>query len=549
MRGTPLKRSDEVRARKTESGLVFLWILFLLVIMTTLCLTFLQKISVGTQATATRGDAMQAKYLSEAAADRATWRLLNEPGFPASDTVYYMHSKGDGRYGYKVRKPTLTKFGTDATVGAVGNVVKKNSYVQYLKPYDIITAYERFGQAPIPACRQLLGATYVDPTNWLNIGPGDIHYMTLKGCPIRKEIIMGTLDESNDINFAVWDGVSWGNLIEFTQDTGIFDNQCFDIAYENLSGDALVVGRYAALADVRYNIWDGNAWAFATAQIDANLTPTSTLVYVDMASKPNSDEILIALVDGIENLKVVQWDGSSFIDHGEIEIVMSQSEYGSAEVVYEQQSGDALVLWTRKNSSEIYTSVWDGAALTPVGLAQLPNCGTIPYVIRAAADPMSDYIFVAAVDKFLDLTVAVRDGNSWIDSREIETAVNFNYGQVLDVAWEHSGEEVMVAWPTGNNSYVRYFTWKKGTALTDHTVKTGSNFSAPMKLVRLSPIANTEKIILLVGDTYEVLLYSLWTGNTFLGNPAIMLESNFGPGGLPFGIAESGVTPYTGGSG
>ena len=43
---------------------------------------------------------MQADYLAEAAANHALWRLLNDPGFPADQTVYYMHDLGGGRYGY-----------------------------------------------------------------------------------------------------------------------------------------------------------------------------------------------------------------------------------------------------------------------------------------------------------------------------------------------------------------------------------------------------------------------------------------------------------------
>jgi hypothetical protein len=542
-------RSDEVRARKTESGLVFLWILFLLVIMTTLCLTFLQKVSVGTQATATRGDAMQAKYLSEAAADHATWRLLNEPSFPASETVYYMHSKGDGRYGYKVRKPTLTKFATVATVGAVGNVVRKNSYVQYLKPYDIITVYEPNGGLAIPVFRQLLGATFVDPADTLNLGTDDSQWVVLKGCPTRKEILMGTLDSTYHIKLAVWDGSTWGDLSEFSPSTGSAQYQCYDVAYESLSGDALVVGQYDNTGSVRYNVWNGSSWAFGTPQehsalLAGGINPS----YIDMASNPSSDEILIAEVDLTNDLKVVQWDGAAFNDQGEIDADLATDTYGSAEVVYEQQSGDALILWNHKNQDQIYYSVWSGASLSPV--SQLPDFGSVPFVIRAAADPKSDHIFVAAVDKLYDLNVAVWDGDSWIDSREIDPQIVTNTGQVLDVAWEQSGEDVVVAWqPWGTGYNIRYFSWRKGTALADHSVQVGPDVQNSAFLVRLLPISDTEKITLLVENNNNDLLYSLWTGNTLLGDPPIVLESNLGQGSLPFDMAESGVTPYTGGSG
>jgi hypothetical protein len=514
--------------------------------MSTLAFAFAHKVGIEMSANETRGHAMQAHYLAESAANHALWRLLNDPSFaPAADT-YYMHSFANGRYGYKVRKPSETTFATVATVGITGDIVTQQSYVQYLKPYNIITTYDKNGVS-IPQYRRLLGALFSDPADTVNDGSDMTQWMVLKGSPVKKEMIIGTLDAANDINLAVWDGAAWGNLIEFT--TSSYDvYNCFDIAYENLSGEGLVVGRYAGWGDVRYNIWDGNSWVFGTAQQDANLTPPSTLTYIDMASKPNSNEILIALVQGGKELKVVQWDGDAFIDHGQIDDTMATVEYGSAEIVYEQQSGDALVLWSHKNSSQIYYRVWSGASLGPQNLLLPFDFGGIPNVIRAAADPNSDYIFVAAVDKVYDLNVAVWDGNAWIDFREISTSVDDNAGQVLDVAWEHSGEDVIVAWPPSGDNNISYFRWQKGTALADHPVEIGPDFQAQPVLVRLHPIAGSQKIVLLGNNSSNELRYSLWSGNVFHGNPGVLLEVGFGTGYLPMDIAEFDIT-YTGGAG
>ncbi len=527
-----------------ESGMAFIWILLLLVIISTLSLSFLQKVVIGTSAAVSRESAMKAQYLARSAANHALWRLLNDPAFSPTGTDYDMHDFGDGRYGYKVRKPTLTQFGTVATVSAVENTVTKQSYVQYLKPYDIIVTYG-LAVGGIPKHRRLLGASWQDAADTVDIGGNEVKWMVLQGSPIKKEMIMGTLDGDNDINFAVWDGTSWGDLKEFT--TSSLDTyRCFDIAYENLSGEALVVGRYAASGDVRYNIWDGNAWAFATAQQDEDLTPDSTLTYIDMASKPNSDEILIGLIQGTNDLKMVQWDGTAFHDLTEIDTSTESDRLGSVEIVYEQQSGHALILWGHSGVHQIYYSVWDGAALSAVNL--LPDFGNDPKVIRAAADPTSDYIFVAAVDDREDLNVAVWDGNAWIDSREIETSGYADDEQIFDIAWEHSGQEVIIAWAPDSGTQVKYFKWVKGTALADHSVEIGPDIQAEPRHVRLLPIAGTEKIVLLGKNSNDELRYSLWSGNKFFGDPSLLLESSIEGSEFTFNIAESGIT-YTGGSG
>ena len=107
---------------------------------------------------------MEANYLARSAANHALWRLLNDPGFPASETVYYMHNLANGRYGYKVRKPSLTTFGTVATVGAIGDVVSKQSYVQYLKPYDRKNLCYYLRVEPFPRSGKLI-ISFRDITN------------------------------------------------------------------------------------------------------------------------------------------------------------------------------------------------------------------------------------------------------------------------------------------------------------------------------------------------------------------------------------------------
>ena len=533
---------------RSETGVGYVAILVLLAVLSTLVLGFIHKVGMQQSVVMNQKPGMQAHYLAESGANHALWRLLNEPGFPASVTVYYMHSLANGRYGYKVRKPTLTTFATVATVGAVGNVVTEQSYVQYLRPYNVITAYSRMSGV-IPKYRRLIGASWSENAlEAASMASGSAQWIVLRGCPARNEIIMGTIDSAQDMNLVVWNGTSWGNLIEFTQEAGVSMYRCFDIAYENSSGNALVIGRYSSAdGSQRYNIWDGNNWLFTTPQEDANLSTPSYLIHLTMASKPRSKEILIGSVFYNRNLKVTQWNGTSFIDQGVIEYDLATYMYGSAEIVYEQQSGEALVLWAKKNSNQIHYRQWDGTTLGPE--EQVPTFDGELRVIRAAADPNSDYIVVAGLDKFYDLNVAVWDGNSWIDSRELTTDAADTHGQVFDLAWELSGEDVVVAWAPrtgGYNSW--YLSWRKGTGLADHSVQAGPSVQTNTpRLIRLFPIGGTEKIALLVQNESNELRYSLWTGNTFLGDPAILLESlqaDF----VPFDIAESGVT-YTGGSG
>jgi hypothetical protein len=121
-------------SRNTESGMAFVTMLFIMVIISGLAMSFIYKSSITTSTAVKRGEGMQAHYLAESAANHAMWRLLNEESFPAAEDKYYMHSLAGGRYGYKVRRHTDTTFATVATVGAIGEHVVHQSYVLYVKP-------------------------------------------------------------------------------------------------------------------------------------------------------------------------------------------------------------------------------------------------------------------------------------------------------------------------------------------------------------------------------------------------------------------------------
>ena len=525
----------------SQSGLAYVALLILLAILTTMGMAFLFKGGIETSATEIRGTGMQVHYLAETAANHALWGLLNQPGFAPASDVYYMHSLEDGRYGYKVRRPTETTFATMATVGAIGDNVVNQSYVQYIFPSNVFTAYGS-STNPIPKYRRLIGAQWTDPVDIPTGATPSVHWTVLEGCPIRKEIVGGMLDGNDDINLVVWDGTSWGNSHTFTANAEM-NYKCFDIAYESQSGNALVVGRYDGSTTVRCNIWDGTAWIHAVAQPAFNLA-SGALRLVTMASCPGNDDILIATVNWNNELQLFRWNGAAFTDLGVIEDSTATDKHGVAQIVYEQQSGDALILWTARGT--IRYRVWNGVALGTENTVSGFNADV--FVLRAAADPASDYIVVAGIDKFYDITVAVWDGDAWIDYREVETSCGSRAVQALDVAWEASGEDALVIWQPSSSAFVRSLTWEKGTTLADSTVEQGPDFQNPW-LVRLHSISQSEKIILLVEDYSNDLRYSLWDGERFKGDPAILLESNIPvQNEIAFDLTEANV-PRTGGTG
>ena len=530
--------------RFEERGVSYVMVLFTIAVLGTMSLSFILMTGLQRDVASNYADRAQAHYLARAGVNVGTWRMLSEPGFPDSEEVYYMHSLGGGEFGYKVERPTATTFATVETVGTFHESEVRRSYTQ-LFPSNITAAYGQFEDA-IPDCRAMFGANWSNPAETVTTGAPEVYWLELAGCPVRKEIVMGTMDEENDINLAVWDGTSWGNSHVFS--TPVPQYKCFDIAYESQSGDALVVGRYDGTTLVRYNVWNGAEWLHATPQPAYNIAGGEVSL-VTMASCPGNDDILIATVDTNNNIRIVHWDGGSFNDQGEIVWDSSTVQYGVAQIVYETLSGDALILWGRNQVNNIRYMIWDGANLSP--LENLPDFGNEVNIVRAAADPTSDYIIVAGVDTQDDINVAVWDGDAWIDSREVETSAANSFAQCLDVAWEAAGEDAVIAWAPSGPTNVRTFTWRKGTGLDDSIVQDGPDFLAQPWVVRLLPVSDSERLVLLGQTEPGELRYSLWSGAGMKGDPAILLESSMSTwawANVTFDVAEVEV-PRTGGTG
>lgn len=388
-------------------------ILIILALLSSLSLAFLQKVGTETSATMKRGDAMQAHYLAESAANHAVWRMLNEPGFPAAGNVYYMNSLGAGRYGYKVRKPTMTTFATIATVGAKGDNVVNQGYVPYVIPSNVVATYGPNADL-LPDYRRMIGGSLSDAADTISLSSTPGGWIRIEGCPLRKEILMGTIDGSDDLNLAVWNGTTWGNQLIFNAIfTSLNKNlRTYDIAYESLSGDCVVVGWTGNQRDLAYTVWNGTAWAPDPPQLFYTIPGITSTQFICAASHPGRDDILFGMVDTTDNVRLFHWNGDTFNYLGEIEPSTATIDFGVLEIVFEQQSGEALIIWSKNAQNDIKYCTWSvsgGLSAT----ASLPAFDAVSNVIRVAADRTSDYIFLASLDTFSDINVAVWDGTTW----------------------------------------------------------------------------------------------------------------------------------------
>ncbi len=515
-----------------------------ILIATILGLAFIAMVGTHTAVSEGRNEAMQSQYLAETAVHHALWRFANEPGFPADETVYYMHDLAGGRYGYKMRRPTPTTFAAVATVGVVDDHVARQSYVPYVRPKDLLLSYGRKNDTS-PEYRRMFGTNWSDSGNTVEIYSEPVWWMELEGSPIGREAVMGVLDDNSDIHLAVWDGSSWGSERAFS--TGTNRNyKVFDLAYESQTGGALVVGRYDASGRAQYNYWDGLDWEYTTSQL-AFYHDGAVLANVVLDPNPKSDGILIGSICSDYNLDLHYWTGAGFVDLGQFDNDVNTYGHGCLDIVHEQQSGDAMVVWTHFKRPAVVYAALSGIATLDIGLA--PGFGSDDIrLVRVAADPASDYILMAAVLNNNELHAAAWDGDSWTDSALIESKVTHNDRHLFDVAWEAAGGQAMLAWgPDADKTVPHYITWQPETALADCVPQSAPDCLTDVKLMRLSPVSGSDDLLLVTRNNDQELRYSHWTGSSFHGTEASFVDSPIDKDqSLSFDLAEAMVTRVVG---
>ncbi len=187
---------------------------------------------------------------------------------------------------------------------------------------DGLVVYAEAG-ANNPRYRTWDGAVWSNEGQLPSVGSAQ-RWFRLAADPASDQILLGALDNACDINVNVWDGGAWGTNQEIEAEDWTNSVRSFDIAYEAGGTEALIVYNDSDLARFRYRRWDGSSWASEVVGPDLG----DLLVTPQLVTGINTGEIFMAAQNNVNNLKTLQWNGSSFSSVNEIEPVVPK--WGSA---------------------------------------------------------------------------------------------------------------------------------------------------------------------------------------------------------------------------
>jgi Tfp pilus assembly protein PilV len=134
-------------------------------------------------------------------------------------------------------------------------------------------------------------------------------------------------DANSDLSAIVWNGSAWGNEPTTAMTTTLEvvaiaqDVEDFDVEYETLSGDVMVMWSNAAAGNtVRYRACTGGIAACTWGAITTPPTFADDATNLDISANPNTDQLVFASVGNAQSdLQIGYWSGSAWTNRANVD--------------------------------------------------------------------------------------------------------------------------------------------------------------------------------------------------------------------------------------
>lgn len=204
---------------------------------------------------------------------------------------------------------------------------------------------------------------------------GIINWIELKQNPLAasNDIAMILLDANADVYGMTWNGSAWGTMGTATvwdATAASATKKTIDVEYEQTTGRAMFMWGDSVATDQYYRIWNGTTLTAATLLDIA--AEGGVAEWVQLASRPNSNEIMVGVQDAGADLNTRKWSGSAWdtaTQHPEHSATTENITSRNFDIIWETHSsnlGKAWLLWGDSNTvtrRQWTGSAWDTAAI------------------------------------------------------------------------------------------------------------------------------------------------------------------------------------------
>ncbi|NNF68554.1 MAG: right-handed parallel beta-helix repeat-containing protein, partial [Acidimicrobiia bacterium] len=379
-----------------------------------------------------------------------------------------------------------------------------------------VAIWRRSGQNT-PLYEQWDGSTFTGTQTSQAVG----EWKVVQGAeaPSRDEaIVLGVDDGSGDVTGELWNGSTWsvlsinplGNMSQ-TYWWG------FDVAYEPVSGDAVVVSTDGG--SLKSWVWNGATWSGPST---LTLPVAGTPRHLQLAAHPYEDEMVLIVSNSNSQDYAFVWDGASWGNSITLDGAGS-GDRTDVYVAYEQQSGNALVVYG-KGTDDVYYRRWTGSSWDVTESMLSGTGGGYARWTTLGADPGSNNIALGVLTNDSDVWLAVWNGSSWNDQATVTTSSTGTTEPAVAVAFEGTSGQALATYGESSNT-PRYRTWTSGSGW-DATEQSLPSIGGVPNSQMLYPEPGTDGIMLAVNDDSNHIHYLYWDGSSW--GPDNELETNSG---------------------
>jgi hypothetical protein len=475
-------------------------------------------------------------YMPTVSTDTSNYPHVAWSGSKTGGTVYY-RSKAGGTW------RSTVSWGTSYS-GVSVDVSPANDYVALARSYVTPEAHIGYrstsgGGVNVPQTRTWDGSAWSGETSQSTAGSPIWEFEIAWSSTASDTRIMVTLGDDGylDAYVCTTSCSVTNNIGRVWTSSPSNPRTIFDVAYEQVSGDALLV--YGVVStdiaqDIAYKTYTSSGWSSEQYLNDTGHNLDVQYNQIRLAPKAGSDTIGMMGADGTNgDANAWIWDGSAFGNFQEI-TATATTDNEQVAVAYERSSGHLLAVSGVASSSNIawaeYTTSWSSPTTFSCAADNVAYIALKPNPLPTAND-----IVLATSDSFstqLNLHTCYWNGSAFAAKINQDAAIDTEFERPFDFAWESSGSKGLLVYGTtsGQITYRTFTapsTWGAAT-----NVAYGSNTKRWIQ-TRTNPIPGTSgtKILGAVMENADNDLGAFtWDGTTFtvIGDTTFSTDTNDG---------------------
>lgn len=259
------------------------------------------------------------------------------------------------------------------------------------------------------------GASWSSQFSTANLSTGQLRCLRLVPKPGSDRIILLSLDDNEDIVGMVWDGSAWGGKQVLESNAQTKSEECMDVAYEALSGDAVIVWSESGQDRLRYRTHTSGGWSGEIEGPDIGAPAR----WVRLASDPAGDRIGLIALDDDNDVNVAIWSGAAFGLAYQVETSSSVKDRRAVAIAFEPAGTRAVALYSQDSSHAPRYRSFDGSNWSSELVG--PDLGDDFAAFQMTPFGVGQEILALAVTKGHDRLKFMRwNGVSFVGATELE---------------------------------------------------------------------------------------------------------------------------------